>query len=70
MLVLSRRSGEKIRIPLGGGEEILITVTKTVGPRVKLGFEAPERVKILRGELDPPEIDGLPSHVGTGPIGV
>lgn len=66
-LVLSRRVGEKVKIPMGGGEFLWVTVLKA-GPRVKLGFEAPERVKILRGELDPPEIDGC--NIGTDPIGV
>lgn len=70
MLVLSRRVGEKVKIPLGGGEFIWITVQKSAGPRVKLAFEAPERVKILRGELDMPETDGVFSPVGTGPVGV
>lgn len=71
MLLLRRRIGETVKVPLGGGESLIITVNKCAGNRVQLGFEAPERVKIIRGELDPPELDGLPAGgIGTGPIGV
>ena len=48
MLVLSRKSGESIRI----GEGIVITVTEIRGGRVKIGIEAPEQCPIRRGELE------------------
>lgn len=48
MLVLSRKTGEKVVI--GGG--ITVTVLVTEGNRVRLGFEAPDHVRILRKELD------------------
>lgn len=47
MLVLSRKSGEKIRI----GDEITIEVRRVAGNRVALAFDAPNDVRILRGEL-------------------
>ncbi len=47
MLVLSRKSGEKIRI----GDNITIEVRRIAGNRVALAFEAPQDVRILRGEL-------------------
>lgn len=47
MLVLSRKSGEKIRI----GEDVAITVVR-IGPNtVRLGIEAPRDMSILREEL-------------------
>ena len=47
MLVLSRKTGEKIHI----GDNITITVTQTAGNRIKLGIEAPKSVSIMRGEI-------------------
>jgi carbon storage regulator len=47
MLVLSRKSGERIRI----GDNITIEVRRIAGNRVALAFEAPHDVRILRGEL-------------------
>ncbi len=49
MLVLSRKVGEKLYI----GEDIVLTVTMVKGNRVKLGIEAPEHVRVVRGELKP-----------------
>jgi len=49
MLVLSRKVGQEILI----GENVRITVTKVSGNRVTLGIEAPNHVRILRGELEP-----------------
>lgn len=48
MLVLSRKVGEKLHI----GDDIVLTVTMVKGNRVKLGIEAPENVRIVRGELE------------------
>ena len=47
MLVLSRREGGKIKI----GDNITLTVIEIRKDVVKLGFEAPKSVRILRGEL-------------------
>ena len=47
MLVLSRRLGETIRI----GQSVTVTVTGIQGNRVKLGFQAPDGIEILRAEL-------------------
>lgn len=49
MLVLSRKLDESIRI----GDEIVITVKQIAGNRVSIGIEAPDHVRILRGELEP-----------------
>jgi carbon storage regulator len=47
MLVLTRKAGEKVVI--GGG--ITVTVVEVQGNRVRLAFDAPEEVRILRAEL-------------------
>lgn len=49
MLVLSRKVGDSIQI----GGEIKIRVSRISGSRVTLGIEAPESVRIVRGELKP-----------------
>jgi len=47
MLVLSRRERERIKL----GEEIVVTVIRLDGDRVRLGIEAPRDVVVLRDEL-------------------
>ncbi len=47
MLVLSRKSGEGVRI----GNNIAVSVVSIKGKQVKLAFAAPDDVAILRGEL-------------------
>jgi carbon storage regulator len=47
MLVLTRKPGEQFVI--GGG--ITVTVVSVLGNKVRLAFDAPAQVRILRGEL-------------------
>ena len=47
MLVLSRKVGQRLVI----GDNITVTVTRISGNRVTIGIEAPDDVRILRGEL-------------------
>ena len=47
MLVLSRKVGDKIMI----GDNITVVVNKVAGNRISLGIEAPDDVRIVRGEL-------------------
>jgi carbon storage regulator len=47
MLVLSRKSGEQV--VLGNG--ITLTVVEVRGDRVRLAFDAPDQIRILRAEL-------------------
>jgi len=47
MLVLSRKTEEKIRI----GDDIVITVLEVKGNRVRLGIQAPPNCAIVRSEL-------------------
>lgn len=51
MLVLSRKERERIRL----GEDIVITVVRLSGDRVRLGIEAPGDLIVLREELDAKE---------------
>ena len=55
MLVLSRKSGEKIAID----GDIHLEVLEVSGNRVRLGIIAPDDCRILRAERLPPEV---PSH--------
>lgn len=47
MLVLSRKVNESIEI----GDDIRITVVRVSPHQVRIGIEAPDSVKVLRGEL-------------------
>lgn len=47
MLVLNRKTGEKIHV----GDDITITVLEVQGNRVRIGIDAPLDVAILRAEL-------------------
>lgn len=55
MLVLSRKIGEKVII----GDGITVVVKRILGQRVTFGIEAPETVRIVRGEL--PRFDEAPA---------
>ncbi|MDR1963479.1 MAG: carbon storage regulator [Planctomycetaceae bacterium] len=47
MLVLTRKEGEKICI----GDDVVITIVRTGGDKVRLGIDAPSDKVILRSEL-------------------
>jgi carbon storage regulator len=47
MLILTRRSGESVKI----GENITVTITKVAGNQVSIGFDAPKKVVIHRAEI-------------------
>jgi carbon storage regulator len=47
MLVLTRKRGEKVVI----GNGITVTVVSVLGNKVRLAFDAPAQVRILRAEL-------------------
>jgi carbon storage regulator len=47
MLVLSRKIGEAINI----GDQIKVMVVKLRGNSVRIGIEAPKKVRIIRREL-------------------
>lgn len=53
MLVLTRKPEEQILI----GDDIQITIVKVRGNQVRIGINAPDEVRVMRGELEPkPEI--------------
>jgi carbon storage regulator len=61
MLVLSRKPGEQVVLC----NDVTLTVVEVRGERVRLAFDAPEQVRILRAELagrpwEPPDaaLDG------------
>jgi len=54
MLVLTRKSGEELRI----GDDIIVTVVRLQGNRVQIGISAPRSVEIRRQECQPLEFDG------------
>jgi carbon storage regulator len=51
MLILTRKRNESIRI----GDNIVVRVMRTANGSVKIGIEAPDSVRILRGELSDPD---------------
>jgi carbon storage regulator CsrA len=63
MPVLTRKLGERVVI----GNGLTVTVVEVKGNRVRLAFDAPEEVRILRGELAcwqdgplEPDLEGIP----------
>ena len=62
MLVLSRKTGERINI----GEDIQIVVLEVSHGRVKLGFEAPREVSVRRNEVARPMVEREFELVGMG----
>ncbi|NLK45812.1 MAG: carbon storage regulator CsrA [Treponema sp.] len=47
MLILTRKTNEKIRI----GNDISITIIEVRGDQVKVGIEAPKDIKVFRQEV-------------------
>ena len=48
MLVLSRKVGQRIRI----GSDVIVTVLRVKGGGIRLGFEAPQDMPVVRDEVD------------------
>jgi carbon storage regulator len=55
MLVLSRKQSERIRL----GKDIVVTVVRVAGDKVRLGIEAPSDIVVLRDELDTHSADAV-----------
>lgn len=47
MLVVSRKISESVRV----GDDVLITVVRCRGGKVRIGIDAPQNMKIMRTEL-------------------
>lgn len=52
MLILARKTGERIRIRVADAD-VWVQVTEVTGGRVRLGIEAPASAHIVREELLP-----------------
>ena len=65
MLVLSRKLQEKIRI----GKHITITIVRIQGNTVRVGIEAPEDVRVVRGELATADASAAESEHGEPAVG-
>lgn len=48
MLILSRRESERVHL----GDDIVLTIVRVNGDKVRIGVEAPAHIKILRTELE------------------
>ncbi|NND99424.1 MAG: carbon storage regulator [Pirellulaceae bacterium] len=55
MLVLTRKLDEQILI----GDDIKVTLIRVRGNTVRIGIEAPRDIRIVRGELEPLDQEGL-----------
>ncbi len=47
MLVLTRKTQEQIQV----GDNIIITIVRVTGQSVRVGIQAPQSVRVVRGEL-------------------
>lgn len=56
MLVLSRKRNEELVIR----DDIIVRILSIDGNKVRIGIDAPEDVKVFRGELVPPQISLAP----------
>ena len=54
MLALTRKVDQRIQI----GRDIFITILQIRGKQVRIGIEAPQQVRVKRGELPDDGIDG------------
>lgn len=62
MLVLTRRPLQSIHID----KDIIVTVLEVKGDKVRLGFDAPKNVLILRDELIEPKTTQIPGCFTNG----
>ncbi len=51
MLILSRKVGEKVEIKLPDGRSVMVLVSRLNDHQVRLGFQAPRDITIMRSEL-------------------
>lgn len=55
MLVLSRKTNERIFITTPHGDQIVLTLVEIRGAKVRIGFQAGRDVRIFREELLTPQ---------------
>ena len=56
MLILSRKETECIHL----GDDIVVTIVRINGDKVRIGVQAPSNIKILRNELELNWVDRPP----------
>jgi carbon storage regulator len=75
MLILSRRESESVHL----GDDIVLTIVRVSGEKVRIGIQAPPHIKVLRNELEveqantPPSDavpNALPTNIRSTPIRV
>ena len=54
MLILTRKESERIYL----GDDIVLTIVRIGGDKVRIGVEAPSNVRVLRLELSEPDSQG------------
>jgi len=61
MLILSRKESERIYL----GDDVVLTIVRIQGDKVRIGVEAPSDVRILRCELQEMDLESarLPKGV-------
>lgn len=64
MLVLTRKTGQQIRI----GPDVTITVVSVRGGYVRLGIEAPRDIRIRRGESTAHLVEQEPAVTASPPL--
>jgi len=55
MLILTRREQESIDVLIGSEKILRFTITKVTGDKIRIAFDAPAAVTIVRTEIMPPE---------------
>ena len=69
MLVLSRKQGQQIFV----GSSVVVTIVRVSGDKVRIGIEAPDEMRVLRGELQPHDYLAVAlsgASVGVMPSGI
>ncbi len=66
MLILSRRESESVHL----GDDIILTIVRVSGEKVRIGIQAPPHIKVLRNELEiedtkAPKTDAIPILAAT-----
>lgn len=64
MLVLTRKESEAIYI----GDNIVVTVIRIQGNRVRFGIEAPKEIRIVRSELLQEPVDEVAKTLDIPPL--
>jgi carbon storage regulator len=60
MLILTRKESEQICL----GDNIVVTVVRLAGDKVRIGVIAPADVKVIRSELKEEDVKSIPLAMG------